>query len=85
MRRYEITNKQNGLKFGYESETALPHQPEWGVDPEIVITDIIAEVEAIEAEKLARKNAIKNIDNVTTIAGLKAVIKALLKELRMDQ
>jgi len=85
MKRFEITNQVNGMKFAYEADEARATlEPEWGPNPIIVETDITAEKAQKKAERDARRAAIKDIKRANTIPALKAALEALAKEVGFE-
>jgi hypothetical protein len=51
MKRWKITNRENGFLFQKESEELGPKQPEWGADPIVESSDITAEVTAAKEKR----------------------------------
>jgi len=87
--QYNITNKQNGLKFSYVAdEPQEENPPEWGTDPEIVVTDITAQVNAEKEKEVKKKEAkeklklaeVKPDDGVPQLRELMKDILTILKD-----
>ncbi len=91
MKRFSITNPDNGLQFTIEAEVLGPAQPEWGANYTVVETDLDAAIQA----KLDRINTLRSkviayrdfdIANATT-AQLKTMLagqrEILLKVIQM--
>ncbi len=58
MKRFSITNSENGLTFVYEGDSLPEERPtEWGKAPVITETDITSEMEASRL-KVQRRRAI---------------------------
>jgi hypothetical protein len=86
MKRFDITNKKNGLKFQVEALALNVLQPEWGDDPDVIETDLTPEINAEKAKqaqedaKKARLRNLKDKGGKLDDAEVRELLKALVEK-----